>query len=436
MTKKKKKIPFEASRVFGLFPEARPDAQMPGDWQATCPVCNRKNALTVNSVDNDPDCYWGCYTDKIYKELKILEERYRAEVQEVDFGEENYDDDGGLPQSSLRSFTLAELRARPVQKRDLIVSPHMGRYESQFIYGPKGDGKTWVSLGCAIAGAQGNGARFLNFQADGPGVLTLFIDGEMFERDLRQRIEDICRTANLDPGENLLLWTPDMQPEGTPPLDLLTEAGRQMVLDHLDDVVQKVGRKVEQTYNDNLSTLLANWDENAASAFDPIAKWTLALRARRIGSTWVHHSNRQGGYRGSSAIVGAMHAIVKIQHPKNYRADMGAFFDVTFEYTRARPAADLVNFSAHLEGDVWTVSATATAAREADREEAILQILRDAGTVGISRKDLLAQLQKQSKGMKNATFLLLVKHLLNVRKVIESEGLFFDSRAWESRAGK
>lgn len=258
--------------------------------------------------------------------------------------------------SPLRSFTLAQLRARPQKERELFVAPFMGRAESVFVYGPKGHGKTWGAMGAAVVGAAGNGSQFLNFRADGPGVPTLYIDAEMFEHDIRQRIEDVCRTGALNPGDNLLIWTPDAQPDGTPVLNLLTEEGRRMLDDHIEDIRNETGKAIGQIYFDNLATLLHGWVEKDAESWNPILRWTLSLRARQIGNAWVHHSNRAGGYRGSSAIVTTMHAIIKIAHPaEGYTADMGACFDLTYEYTRAKPESGLYDINARLEGDVWTV---------------------------------------------------------------------------------
>ncbi len=258
--------------------------------------------------------------------------------------------------SPLLSYTLAQLRARPQRLRELIVAPFMGKAESTFIYGPKGHGKTWAALGAAIVGAQGNGAQFLNFHADGPGTPSLYVDAEMFEYDVRLRVEDICRTGNLDPGDNLFVWTPDAQLDGTPALDLLTEKGRQMLDGHIEDIRDETGKEIGQIYFDNLSTLLHGWIEKDADSWNPVLQWTLELRARKIGNLWVHHSNRMGGYRGSSAIVTTMHAILKVAHPaEGYRADMGACFDLTYEYTRAKPDAGLFDINARLEGEAWSV---------------------------------------------------------------------------------
>lgn len=325
---------------------------------------------------------------------EVLFRLFRSAIRADEYGQLGtlptpVDERTALPTASpLRSFTLAQLRARPKKISELIVAPFMGRHESAFFYGPKGNGKTWAAMGSAIVGAQGNGARFLNFHAAGPGVPTLYVDAEMFELDVRQRAEDICRTAKLDPADNLFFWTPDAQPDGTPILNLLEESGRRMLDDHIDDICGQTGKAIEQIYFDNLSTLLHGWVEKDSDSWDPLLQWTLQLRARQIGNAWVHHSNRAGGYRGSSAIVTTMHSILKIAHPDGYRADMGANFDLTYEYTRAKPESGLYDVNARLEGDVWTVK------ESGPNHDGLIRILFGQG---LTLRAIAAQIEGMSK---------------------------------------
>jgi hypothetical protein len=262
--------------------------------------------------------------------------------------------------SPLRSFTGADLhtRALALPPRDLIVEPYLGKYESVFLYGPKGHGKTWVAAGTAMVGAQGHGARCLNFAAppDAPGIPTLYVDGEMFTRDLDQRIQDLRRSSpGLDPGDNLFWWTPDAQDDEHTILNLFEESGRRMLEDHIEDIRKETGKVIGQLFFDNMSSLLWGWEENKQESWAKIAPWLLELRARKIGNYWVHHANREGGYRGNSAMIGAMHAILNVQHPDDWTADQGARFDFKYEWTRAKPS-DLFNFNAHLEFAEWTVT--------------------------------------------------------------------------------
>jgi Bifunctional DNA primase/polymerase, N-terminal/AAA domain/Primase C terminal 1 (PriCT-1) len=321
--------------------------------------------------------------------------RYEPAVKPIPNGQAEPEPEGdselGAPpqrKSPLRSFTVAQLRARPKKVREVIVAPFMGRCESTFLYGPKGHGKTWAALGSATVVAQGNGARFLDFHAPGPGIPTLYVDAEMFEHDIRLRVDDICRTGNLDPGENLFIWTPDAQPDGTPTLNLLDETGRRMLDDHIEDIRNETGKVIEQIYFDNLATLLHGWIEKDSDSWNPVLRWTLQLRARKIGNFWVHHSNRAGGYRGSSAIVTTMHAILKVAHPEGYRASMGAWFDLAYEYTRAKPEDRLIDFNARLEGDVWTVRPN-----EPDHDE-LIRILFGQGR---SIREIAEQITGMSK---------------------------------------
>jgi len=266
--------------------------------------------------------------------------------------------------SPLRSYTAAQLHALAMTRppRELIVSPFMAKYESVFLYAYKGHGKTWVSLGAAMVCAHGEGGRFLNFEGVGPGVATLFVDGEMFTTDLDQRVEDIKKSSpGLEPGDLLHLWTPDAQDDAHTILNLFSEEGRRMLEDHIADIYDETGQVIEQIFLDNMASLLHGWEENEQKSWLEISPWLLQLRAQRRGNFWVHHAGKTLDYRGNSAMIGSMHAILKVARPKD--AAPGASFDLTYEYTRAKPAG-LQNFNARLEGDVWTVETTGQVADE------------------------------------------------------------------------
>jgi AAA domain len=271
------------------------------------------------------------------------------------------------------SFTLSQLHGMPIIERELIVEPFLGRAETIFGYGPKGHGKTWTFMGVALVAAQGGGARFLNFTAPGPGVPVLYLDGEMLSRDILKRADDICRTPGLDPGDNFFVYTPDRQPEGAPPLNLLAEEGRRMVDDHIDDIFRQTGKRIAVLVVDNLRTLTSSWKENDADPIGPVGQWTVQLRSRGISPVLLHHSNKEGGYSGNTAIVTTAHAIIRVQHPKNYRADMGAAFGLVYEWTRAAPMDGLRDFNARLEGNTWTVE------EAADGRDQLIRSLLESG---------------------------------------------------------
>ncbi len=280
----------------------------------------------------------------------------RVEAAAPDSGDGNPPPETAGARSPLRSYTMNELRSMPRQTRELLVSPIYGRQESIFIYGEKGAGKTWIGGGIALLTAAGAGTRFLNFQAGdtNKGELVLYLDGEMMRRDIENRFEDLIRTSGVDPGDNLVIWTPDAQPEGVGQLNLFTEAGRQLMDNHIEDLQQKTGKRLSTVSVDNLRTLFPGWVENDSDSFTDIMHWTIRLRARMIGSILLHHANKAGGYSGNTAIVTAAAAIVKVSRPKDWTPDMGAYFDVEYEYTRTKPVG-LENFNARLEGDTWTV---------------------------------------------------------------------------------
>jgi hypothetical protein len=294
--------------------------------------------------------------------------------------------------SPLRSYTVAQLRrlaaTRPA--RDLIVFPFMARYESTYLYGYKGHGKSWLSVGMAMVCAQGEGARFLNFRGAGAGVPTLYVDGEMFTRDLDQRVADIMSSSpGLDPADRLHVWTPDAQDDEHTVLNLFSEEGRQMLEEHILDIYDTTGQTIEQVFFDNMASLLWGWDENKQESWARFAPWPLQLRAQRRGNFWVHHANKEFNYRGNSAQIGTMHTILKVLRPKD--AAPGANFDFTYEYTRAKPVG-LENFNARLEGDLWTVETLGDTADE------LIRVLHEQG---IGPTEIAVQIGKPGEAGKS-----------------------------------
>ena len=60
-------------------------------------------------------------------------------------------------------------------------------------------------------------------------------------------------------------------------------------------------RKIELWIIDNLASLASGLDENAKKDWDPINAWLLELRFAEISTIMLHHVNKDGGQRGTSA---------------------------------------------------------------------------------------------------------------------------------------
>src|SRR6516164_6142097 len=144
----------------------------------------------------------------------------------------------------LRSVSVTELLKMDVKDREMVLHPFLPTQGLAMLYSKRGAGKTFISLGIALAVA--SGTSFLRWKAP-TARKVLYVDGEMPLSALKQRVMDILAGTDIAPEffENLQLITPDVQSKGLP--DLATIAGQDEIEAHLEGV--------ELLVLDNLSAL-------------------------------------------------------------------------------------------------------------------------------------------------------------------------------------
>jgi hypothetical protein len=99
---------------------------------------------------------------------------------------------------SFRVLTADDLLRTKLPPREIILSPWLPTKGLAMVYGPRGIGKTHVTLGCAYAIA--SSGSFLRWRAPIPRRV-LVIDGEMPAATLQERLARIvAATAILDRG--------------------------------------------------------------------------------------------------------------------------------------------------------------------------------------------------------------------------------------------
>jgi hypothetical protein len=162
--------------------------------------------------------------------------------------------------------------------------------------GEPGDGKTSSMLDCMVS--VGMGERWLGYAVkQGP---VLLVDEESGPQRLKRRLGDVMRGHNAGPDIDLYfitlarfdLW--DARDVGALQCAIEDTGARFVVIDALADIMP--GR-----------------DENAVKDVQPVF---MALRAiaETTGAAIVviHHNNKSGGYRGSSAIKGAVDLLLTV----------------------------------------------------------------------------------------------------------------------------
>ncbi|RUW17669.1 AAA family ATPase, partial [Mesorhizobium sp. M1E.F.Ca.ET.041.01.1.1] len=155
----------------------------------------------------------------------------------------------------------------PREKLMAPIIPEKGLIE---IYAPRGVGKTFLSLGIAIAVA--TGTDFLRWTVPRPRRV-LYVDGEMSFIDLQERAKWMVARLDTPPQKDFLrLFAADLQRHGIPDLASETPDGRVAVENAL-----RLGEpdQTDLLVLDNLSTLTKTGSENSDEAWAFMQDWLL-----------------------------------------------------------------------------------------------------------------------------------------------------------------
>ena len=101
------------------------------------------------------------------------------------------------------------------------------------------------------------------------------------------------------------------------------------------------------TWTVNLASLASGLDENSKKDWDPINSWLLELRFAGISTMMLHHVNKDGGQRGTSAREDNLDISMMLKKPHDYTPEDGARFIVHF--SKARVSASRLNLISDTE---------------------------------------------------------------------------------------
>ena len=185
----------------------------------------------------------------------------------------------------------------PQEPINWIVDGLISAGSVSVFYGEAGCGKTWALLDLAACAA--NGAPWLGMATIAGHVLI--IDEESGRRRLSRRMGDIMRGHDCGPDTPISAVSLAAFDMGKPNdigelYNLITSTGARMVI------------------IDALADIMPGRDENAVKDTAPIF-----LTLRKIAEETqcaiivIHHSNKTGGYRGSSAIKGAIDLLLSVE---------------------------------------------------------------------------------------------------------------------------
>ncbi len=165
------------------------------------------------------------------------------------------------------------------------------------IYGEGGSKKTWGMLAMAVSVALGK--QFLNFKTRQGSVLI--VDEESGPRRMLRRLGDALRGQQADLNTPVFCVS-------LAAFDL----GQPNDIGELHQLI--LSTKASLVIIDALADVMPGKDENAVKDVQPVF---LALRKiaeeTRAAILIIHHANKVGGYRGTTAIKGALDLLVSVE---------------------------------------------------------------------------------------------------------------------------
>jgi len=215
-----------------------------------------------------------------------------------------------------KDFTALEI---PAKKK--LLNPWLTEQSITLISGWRGTGKTWLAL--SILDAVSKGVSFGPWEVEA-NVPCLLLDGEMPQQDIDDRIKELGIDSVYiysDAYSNSL---------GLPRANLLSETWRTDMKRILTT------RDIKLWVIDNLASLAPGIDENSKKDWDPINAWLLDLRFVGIATIMLHHTNKEGGQRGTSAREDNLDNSIMLKEPIDYTPEDGCKFVMRFAKNRIR----------------------------------------------------------------------------------------------------
>jgi hypothetical protein len=219
-------------------------------------------------------------------------------------------------------LTLADWAERDLPPPDYICGNWLTTTSRAMIVAPTGLGKTMFALGLGMAIA--GGRDFLRWHGVRP-TRVLFIDGEMSNRLLKQRLADETARLGFSPNSFFALSREDCV--GLKPLN--TGPGQQFI-----ESVIKSCDGVDLIVFDNIMSLIAG-DQKDEEGWRQTLPWVLSLTRRSVGQIWVHHTGHdESRSYGTKTREWQMDTVLFLESVK--RVDTDVSFQISFSKARER----------------------------------------------------------------------------------------------------
>jgi hypothetical protein len=233
---------------------------------------------------------------------------------------------------------------RDIPAPDFLMGEVFHTESRAYLIGPTGLGKT--NFGMALSAAMAAGTDFLHWKGSGKPRRVLYVDGEMGQRLMIQRIQDVVRRHGANPAGLSILCRAnagEMPPLNTPDGKAFIEA-----------VIEQLGG-VDFIVFDNLQALVTG-SLREEDAFAAVLTWAKILTGQSIGQIWVHHTglDETRGY-GDKSKEWQFDTVLLL---KRVGEEGEVLFDLEFTKARERTPtnrADYARVQVALVDDAWKV---------------------------------------------------------------------------------
>ena len=284
----------------------------------------KKKSLLSLSDDINAALEGGESVDSIYE---FIDEE---QGQRIDIGSTAFSD------SMIKSDDLIVKKIKPPKA---IVWPWLRQRSLNMIYAERGLGKSWLAMILGVAITRENyedlaiGSWFVKNQT---GVL--YVDGEMGEFDLKDRIKQIAVPLGKESRRYPLVTfsAPDYTEEHNETVNLNSKYWQDRFYKYLLD-----NRSITVLILDNLASLCAGREENDNQQTSILNQWFIKLRAAGITVVIIHHAGKAPGQqRGASALEDPLNNSIFLSKPRSWTQGGGAHFKVNFVKARNDAGGD------------------------------------------------------------------------------------------------